>query len=353
MEINKDREKKVNQAGHNTGSSSTALRIVELLNDPHTSAWKLSKVLKSDNALMDKILRIANSPILGSRGGISSVNYAIVRMGFDSFRTLMSCLMIGDAVRKFVDTYFNYQNFWNHSIGCGIVARMVSTRYGVGDPDVAWVAALLHDVGYLVLHERLKENFGTASKKIDLNMISSLPLEALIGVSHEEAGAQRIDGWMLSTEIAEAVRFHHMPQSAVENPVLTSIVHVSDVLCTQMGLGLEPFEKTLTFNTTALQTLNLSEEILDKEKFQMSSMDAGQNVEQMTAFQSLVFALKQELVNAIADLPEQEKVIIALHYYEGISIQDISKIICLETQQVEILHEKALSRLQDILRKKG
>jgi putative nucleotidyltransferase with HDIG domain len=349
METNNNNGKKSQQGG----SSTTALRIVELLNDPHTSAWKVSKVLKSDNALMDKILRIANSPILGSSGGISSVNYAIVRMGFDSFRSLLACLMIGDAVRKLVDTYFNYQNFWNHSIGCGIVARTVSTRYGVGDPDVAWVAALLHDVGYLVLHERLKENLGTTSKKIDMNMISSLPLEALIGVSHEEAGAQRIDGWMLSSEIAESVRYHHAPQSAAENQVLAAIIHVSDVLCTQMGLGLEAFEKSLTFNPAALRILKLSEESLDMDKFELSLGNSEQHAEQMTSFQSLVVSLKQELVNAIADLPEQEKVIIALHYYEGISIPDISKIICLETGEAEHLHEKALSRLQDILRTQG
>lgn len=342
-----DRSKILNSS---SSRQAVALEVVGLTKNPNTSASKIGNLIASDENLSNKILKVANSPIFGLPRRISTLSFAVVVLGFDSLRTLVTRLMVGDAFRKIVDTIFNYQDFWDHSVGCAVMTRLLAKKTGIRNPDNALVAGLLHDVGYLVFHETIKDQKNALK---EIHEKSQVPfgqvIEAFCGISHQEAGAQLAERWMLPGAVCDAILNHHKPQLASEDPGLTALVHVADVLCSRMKLDKFNYEPYENFDTGTLAMLGLTEEDVSDERLKEYLNEATANLNGLPSFEGIVATMKNELVSAIADLPEREKLIIALHYYEGVSLEDITNVVELDLNDVGKFHDRAMDRLQTII----
>jgi putative nucleotidyltransferase with HDIG domain len=107
----------------------------------------------------------------------------------------------------------HFEDFWNHSVACGLIARALADRFGNTDPAEAFVAGLLHDIGVLVM-----EN----------------PPDAAQPWKHAEAGSRLALGWGLADVIAGAIQWHHHPERAGEAWELAATVHVADILSNKL-----------------------------------------------------------------------------------------------------------------------
>jgi RNA polymerase sigma factor (sigma-70 family) len=333
-----------------TAMPSIAREIVELTQNPGTTAAQLGGVIGADERLKNRILKLANSPLFGLPQRVSTVNFAVVVLGFDTLRTLVTRLMIGDAVRKIVDSLFNYEEFWDESVRCAAIARVIARKTGRADMHHALVAGLLHNVGYLVFHESIKEH-RTALEEIQRR--SNLPfgqvMEIFCGMQHEAAGAGLVERWLLPTEIVEAVRFHTNPDRATENPALTAIVHVSECVARRLRSEDPRRKEPLGLAPGVCATLGLSEA-------ELRSLFISEYAEPLTTalngvpdFETIIRTTKQELIDALGDLPEREKLIVALYYYENLSFLDIASVLGMDEAAVVNLHQGAMERLQTII----
>ena len=129
-------------------------KMLQLVDNPKTSAGALARLISTDQALTARILRLANSAYYGFPRRISTVNTAIVVLGFNAVKDMGLSLSVFDMFRDPAPSgSFDIMRFWEHSMGCGIAARMMSRRYR---PDLAgegFVAGLLHDIGKAVLKQ--------------------------------------------------------------------------------------------------------------------------------------------------------------------------------------------------------
>jgi putative nucleotidyltransferase with HDIG domain len=343
-----DERSKIFKGG--SSSPTIALEVVELTKNPNTSASRIGDLIASDEALSNKILKVANSPMFGLPRRISTLSFAVVVLGFDSLRTLVTRLMVGDAFRKIVDTFFNYQDFWDHSVACGVMSRLLARKTGVRNPDHALVAGLLHDVGYLVFQESIKDQRNVLK---EIHEKSHVPfgqvIEAFCGISHQEAGSQLAERWMLPEGVSDAIMHHHQPQLASEDPGLTAIVHVADVLCSRLKLDKFQYETLDEFEKSALAMIGLTEDDVSDVHLNEYLAQATASLNGLPSFEGIVATMKNELVNAIADLPDREKLIVALHYYEGVSLEDITSVVELDLNDVIKLHDNAMDSLQSII----
>jgi RNA polymerase sigma factor (sigma-70 family) len=319
--------------------------IIELVNDPRTSVAKLTNAISKNRVLMKRVLRQANSPLYGFPRRVSDPNFAIVLLGFDALKEMVVRSVVSGAFRRMVNTMVRFEGFWNHSIGCALGSRLIAEKTGACDPDNAFVAGLLHDIGYVIINESINERFKSAGSN-DIEREIATDGSSLSKMSHSEIGAWLVERWKLSSDIADAVLFHHTPAFSTVNPALTAVVHISEVLCHALNIGQLDYESVGGYDEKALGILGLDKHALTGESTSGLVALFRENISHAPKFESLVNDVKKNLIEVMGELSERERLVIALLYYEGLSMEDTAKVLDLSIADVEQQQLSALARLR-------
>jgi len=135
-------------------------KMIQLVDNPKTSAGSLARLISSDQAMTARMLKTANSAYYGFSREISTVDMAIVVMGFDAVKEIGLSLSVLEMFRNAgPDTPFDVTRFWEHSVGCAVASRMLARRYRRDVAGEAFVAGLLHDIGKLILSQYATRDF--------------------------------------------------------------------------------------------------------------------------------------------------------------------------------------------------
>ncbi len=245
------------------------VRLLELVETPETSAADLGTVLSQDPNLTARLLRIVNSSYYNFPSRIDTVSRAVTVVGI---RELYSLVLAVSAVQVFTRIpaqLVNMDTFWRHSIYCGLIARGLARRRRILHPERLFIAGLLHDIGSLLLYQRVPE------KARDLLLAADGDEQALyeaelgaLGFSHADLGGLMMELWKLPVPLQEAVRFHHSPAQAQDGKLEAAIVHIAEALANRSEIGAfceEPSENT-TVIPEAWDALGLPESELDEEE---------------------------------------------------------------------------------------
>ena len=133
-----------------------AMEIVDLVDNPKTSASKLGKLISTDQALTAKVLKIANSPFYGFPRKISTIDFAIIVLGYDALKEIVISISLVSSLQKKSDAMFDAKAFWDHAIMSGVLARRLARDLGYRVSGEVFVGGLLHDMGVSVLHRYFK-----------------------------------------------------------------------------------------------------------------------------------------------------------------------------------------------------
>lgn len=246
---------------------SVAAQIVEMVDDPKISASQLGKVIASDQGLTAKVLKIANSPFYGYPRRISTVEFAVIVLGYDTLKVIVVGISLINALERRSDVNFDARAFWDHAITTGVVARRLASDIGYDVAGEVFVAGLLHDMGISIMHRF----FRTEYKQIIEVMRSSgrrfLDVEReILGATHSDIGGWLAERWNLPPHLVESLAMHHTPGKASKKRDLVAIVHCADVFANALGGGVI-FDDGLAIDTealagTALGDTNLREKYL-------------------------------------------------------------------------------------------
>lgn len=216
-----------------------AVRVMEIINDPHSSASDLAEVISSDPAMAAKVLRLVNSAYYGFPNPITTITHAVAIMGFNTLRSLILSVATFDLFsKKKTDQFFQLEELWMHSIGTAVGSKLLAKRLGLPNFEELFIAGLLHDVGKVVLDIYLHQDFisciSTAQK-------TSKPLwlveQEVIGSSHAEIGNAVALKWKLPSVLTESIRWHHEVLRAKDHTKVAGIVHVADIFVKARGIG--------------------------------------------------------------------------------------------------------------------
>jgi HD-like signal output (HDOD) protein len=216
------------------------LELQRALGDPKVTLGQVSRIVERDIAMSAKILQLVNSAFFGvglraGGGRIASVEQAVVLLGLNTvqYLALASAIFISYEGRD--DMFgFSLSLLQQHSfLAARIASRLLPDR---GPSEEAFVAALLHDAGKLLLAGRYPERY---RRLMGLATREGLPLTLLetdeFGASHPEVAAYLFGTWGLPSVIVEAVAFHHDPSAAGRSAFdVSGAVHVADVLANEM-----------------------------------------------------------------------------------------------------------------------
>ena len=319
--------------------------IIRLAGDPDTGIARLAAAVSRDRMLTHSVLRTADAAS-GFDRRVTDLSLAVGVLGLDLLRETVARSVVAAALKRVVASFFEYAEFWNHSIACGVVSRSLAAKHGVPE-DEAFLAGLLHDTGFLLLDQYYTDAVSSGQGRRLLKPDHAL--ENAVGMMHTEAGAWLVEHWGLGEGIVEAVREHHTPSRATVNPVLTAIVHTANVISARLALGAFAAEPAAACDPAALRILDIDGASLTDPSEESYTAGLMTGLDDAPDFDCLVIAIRRGMMDAITALPEREKVVFMLYYYEQLGYDDIAQVIRLTSAEAELLHRSAARRLALVL----
>jgi putative nucleotidyltransferase with HDIG domain len=196
-----------------------------------------------DNAIAAQCLRVAASPLFGVARPPNTISKAVVTLGLRRVESILLTCCMGRAlpVKKWCIAPVSY---WRHTLGCAMICRKFCEKLQNFDGERAYVAGLLHDIGFLVNCIAFPDEFAIA---LDLARRDQIPLDvaelATMGFTHCDTGQALAVQWKLSEDLAQVITWHHSVYKAEKAQPLVAIVHLCDLLCRMRNLGYGYYER--------------------------------------------------------------------------------------------------------------
>lgn len=212
-------------------------QLMGALRDERTAAVDLQRIIESDAALAGKVLSLANSAYYGLRMKISTIDRAIVIIGFQELEFLALSTGLANLFdyRK-APTAFDSEALWIHSLSVAWAARRLAEITRHGDPGAVMLAGLLHDVGKLVLGVYLPKELTRVLGLVEEGR-PYFKAEEEVGVQHTVIGYFLARKWGLPNLHTAAIRQHHSPKPDDPELASTCLVILANNMVKAMGVG--------------------------------------------------------------------------------------------------------------------
>jgi len=250
----------------------TTLKIIELVEDPSSTAQDLHQVVSFDPALSTRILKVVNSAFYGLPGQIGSINRAIVLLGLNAVKNIAIAASLAKLFRGGeLCPQFNAKDLWRHSVAAAVASKMIADKLRLGLPDEAFLAGLLHDIGIVVemQHDRQKLIDVISSLDIDAegapqgDMLAAE--ERFFGATHQDFGQALCEKWKFPQAFRFVTGRHHDPMSlSEEHRTLAAVVFVADRLCADREFGFRVDIPSTEIDPVVLEDLGLSTAAIDE-----------------------------------------------------------------------------------------
>lgn len=208
-------------------------QIQKVINDPKCSATQIAAILAEDPAMSVKVLKLTNSAFYGLSQEVESVKQAVVIVGMEAIKNLVLSASILDMFKgKEFDQEYQEQ-FWRHSLatafGSRLLARKLKAR-GIVDPDTAFSAGLLHDIGKIIMVCFLPKEYAQVREaKIADPVAQDHTIETrVLGYDHAQVGALLAQQWKLPHKLSEAIVHHHCPENSPPEDAVAYVVHIAN-----------------------------------------------------------------------------------------------------------------------------
>ncbi|MDO9110094.1 MAG: HDOD domain-containing protein [Desulfatirhabdiaceae bacterium] len=244
---------------------AAAMKLLTLLKDESTSNAQIEQILRYEPGLTANILKMTNSAFFGLPSKIGSIRQAILLIGWKKLVQIVLASCVSAIIDKPVQGYdLTAGDLWRHSVGVSVASEILVKELKISVSEEVFTAALLHDVGKMVLGRYVKEDIAV----IDGDEMQDVPFEqverSMFGIDHAEIGANILRRWSFPPAMISAVKWHHDPDAAPKPNHLIDVVHVADVLCLMSGIGVGREGLQYRPSPAACERIGLTEGLLEK-----------------------------------------------------------------------------------------
>jgi putative nucleotidyltransferase with HDIG domain len=237
-------------------------QLLVLLNEEEAHAAQIVELIAFDPALTAKVLQRCNNAAAGLGGAVSDLDEAVTQVGFNAIYRLVA-MVTGETLLGAEQKGYGIAagELWEHSVMTAVAARVIASKLG-DDENLAFTAALLHDIGKMVLGTFLENSEETIFRRP--SGPSFLEAEkAVLGVEHAEIGGRVLEEWNFPENLVSAIRHHHDPAQARSHEQLAAYVHLGNIIahCLGQSQGYESF--AVRTRAEALQILEISPKEMD------------------------------------------------------------------------------------------
>ena len=199
----------------------TVVRLLALCQDEDIPLADLIDTVAADPALSLRLLKYANSSLVGSTEPITTIRDAVLCLGIRSVRLMALNFSVMTTREEGRCPGFDYGRFWCHSVTCGVAARYLARRTSNVSPDEAFTAGLLAHTGKMVFAMCRPEEYAEILRLSGGITGPTAPLEEQhFNTSYAELSAELMEDWGIPQRLAQAVRFHKRPGELAKDAVL-------------------------------------------------------------------------------------------------------------------------------------
>ncbi len=250
------------------------VKVMQLTRNPDVTAKELTDMISNDPGLTGNILRLCNSAYYGIPRVVSSLNQAVMYLGFHTIRSLVLTCSINSFFNPKQPVY-GYVNggIWHHSVACAITSELICNHVRPELHDSAFTAGLLHDIGQLILGISIKDTSETIIDMMINGGVDELQAENdSLGFTHEELGAHLANAWNFPDDLIHAICHHHHPLESKTQTEMTSIIHIADAMALELGFGIELEQMKFNVDPAALAKFGLNHEWLASMREEASAL---------------------------------------------------------------------------------
>lgn len=187
-------------------------KVMEVCNDPTSSAADLSRVISLDPVLMGRVMQLINSAYYGLNQKITSLVRAIIMLGLNTVKNLALSTAVLGAVSSKRSKVISMEDFWMHSLSVGVTAKLIAKKRGVSTRNLEefFVAGLLHDIGKIPFINQAPNEYSNAisfSKEVSISLWEGEHHQ--LSCTHTEIGEMIATNWQLNENLAHSIAHHH------------------------------------------------------------------------------------------------------------------------------------------------
>lgn len=295
-----------------------AAKLLEVSKNDTASLEAVAKIVGTDPGISIRVLELVNSAFYGLKRKVTTLSDAVVILGLDEIKKLALSMAIFEKIFKTGQTKaFNRLLFWRHSLAVAVLSMKIAQRIEYPNPEEAYTAGLLHDVGKIFLDLQGHRDYGEFIKKSSESTDLLIEKErSEIGLGHDDIGAFFCTRWQLPENLVLAVKYHHQPFDhhglAGDEKQLIAIVCMADFLCWTQGMGSFDFIRPPILAPEV-------EACINPEKVDIINciLEMNKEIEQISAFYQFIFPsvnqLKENLLWANIKLSRAN----TKYYYQG------------------------------------
>ncbi len=186
--------------------------VLKLTGREDGSIGAIARAIKQDHAIAVKILRLANSAVYTRGEPVETVEKAVMRIGLKQIRQVLLNIGVLDQFSSIsIGNQVDGGQFWEHAIGCGIIAAEIAHSVNEKAADLAFTMGLVHDIGRIMFARQFGEDY---IRVLEVAQELQLPLEQverrLLQLSHADGMDRLLHTWKFPKELIDPVVFHHL-----------------------------------------------------------------------------------------------------------------------------------------------
>ncbi|MBW2619457.1 MAG: HDOD domain-containing protein [Deltaproteobacteria bacterium] len=212
-------------------------KVLSLLDDPDVAVGELVEVVQLDPSLTANVLQQVNSAYYGLPRQVNNLDQALAYLGNERFQEVVTA---SAAVRILAGEQPGYDlpqgQLWRHSIAVAMMTQVLAQQAGVKPGSALYTAALLHDIGKVVLSSFVGDRISVILEAVDQGASFLEAEKEILGLDHAAVGGRIAQEWRFSDEMVELIAFHHEPEKRPESEDL-ALLYLADLACQLLGLG--------------------------------------------------------------------------------------------------------------------
>lgn len=203
-----------------------AMQVLDLAQREEVDIAEIARIISKDPALSGKILKTVNSSFYGRSQSVSTISHALVILGLQSVKTLVLGFSLVTNLAKSKSKGFKHLAYWRRSIYAATAARTVASKTGVVQQEECFLAALLMDIGMLVLDQVLGESYGLIVEQVSGHSELAAVEQAELGMTHADVAGLLAEQWKLPPVLSTPIANHSDP-TVVNDPALRKLTDVT------------------------------------------------------------------------------------------------------------------------------
>lgn len=214
--------------------------VLNAAKNERTSAKDLAEFIGKDQAIANKVLRLANSAYYGLFKEVDSISRAITVIGFNEVTSVtIGMSVINSFQKKDFDGVLDIQDLWLHSITCAMMTKEIASKTRQGKPEQYFLLGLLHDMGKVVFAiyfpAEYRQTLEAAQQTATLLFRKE---KEIMGMDHSMLSGLLMDRWNFPDNLINPLKFHHSSfkcDPLYQRQAIT--LEFSNYLCQKIGIG--------------------------------------------------------------------------------------------------------------------